>query len=125
MKINVVKFLIIINNLIGTTNEKHNLDVLLKVLWKSSLLAQHWGGIKPLFSSTIMIPKMTSQWSPAKPIHLPYISQDGGRMWELSVRQLGCNSCSLIKVGNHYVNLGIRWVTVAVVIRISYCINIV
>ena len=41
MKINVVKFVIIINNLIGTTNDKHNLDVLLKVLWKSSLLAQH------------------------------------------------------------------------------------
>ena len=39
---------------------------------------------------------------------LAYVSQDGGRMRELSVRYLGCNSCSLIKVGNYYVNLGIK-----------------
>ena len=45
-------------------------------------------------------------------------------MWELSIKELGCNSYSLMKVGKYYVNLDIKWDTVVVVTKIFNCIYI-
>ena len=51
--------------------------------------------------------------------------EDGGRMWELSIKELGCNSYSFMKVGKYYVTLDITWVIVAVVIKIFNCTHII
>ena len=44
--------------------------------------------------------------------------EDGESMWELSAKELGCNSYNLMEFDKYYVNLDSKWVTVAVVIKI-------
>ena len=38
--------------------------------------------------------------------------EDGRGMWGLSVKELGCNSYSSVKVGKYYVNSNSKWVLV-------------
>ena len=48
--------------------------------------------------------------------------EDGVSMWELSAKELGCNSYNLMEFDKYYVNLDSKWVTVAVVTKIFICL---